>query len=108
MYNVAVMVSGRLCAVGVEMFKKQLNEGQAGDNVGLLLRGLKREDVLRGQVSSGSKNAVSGGLLRQRHSFGLFCMSFWSAPAETSEGRPRRYQMAHVGKATDLHGMPRS
>ena len=36
---------------GVEMFKKQLNEGQAGDNVGLLLRGIKRDDVVRGQVS---------------------------------------------------------
>ena len=35
---------------GVEMFKKQLESGQAGDNCGLLLRGLKREDVLRGQV----------------------------------------------------------
>ncbi len=35
---------------GVEMFRKILDEGQAGDNVGLLLRGLKREDVERGQV----------------------------------------------------------
>ncbi|KAI3436543.1 hypothetical protein D9Q98_005959 [Chlorella vulgaris] len=35
---------------GVEMFKKQLNEGQAGDNVGLLIRGMKRDDVERGQV----------------------------------------------------------
>ncbi|MCA9308447.1 MAG: elongation factor Tu [Patescibacteria group bacterium] len=35
---------------GVEMFKKQLNEGQAGDNVGILLRGLGREDIERGQV----------------------------------------------------------
>lgn len=35
---------------GVEMFKKLLQEGQAGDNVGLLLRGIKREDVQRGQV----------------------------------------------------------
>lgn len=35
---------------GVEMFKKLLNEGQAGDNVGLLLRGVKRDDVERGQV----------------------------------------------------------
>jgi len=34
---------------GVEMFRKLLDEGQAGDNVGLLLRGLKREDVERGQ-----------------------------------------------------------
>jgi elongation factor Tu len=35
---------------GVEMFRKILDEGQAGDNVGVLLRGLKREDVERGQV----------------------------------------------------------
>ena len=35
---------------GVEMFRKQLQEGQAGDNVGILLRGLDREDIERGQV----------------------------------------------------------
>jgi len=35
---------------GVEMFNKLLDEGQAGDNVGLLLRGIKKEDVQRGQV----------------------------------------------------------
>src|ERR1700747_451205 len=35
---------------GVEMFRKLLHQGQAGDNVGLLLRGVKREDVERGQV----------------------------------------------------------
>jgi len=35
---------------GVEMFRKQLDEGRAGDNAGCLLRGLKREDVERGQV----------------------------------------------------------
>ncbi|HFC5490392.1 TPA: elongation factor Tu, partial [Neisseria gonorrhoeae] len=35
---------------GVEMFRKLLDEGQAGDNVGVLLRGTKREDVERGQV----------------------------------------------------------
>ncbi len=35
---------------GVEMFHKLLDEGRAGDNVGILLRGLKREDVERGQV----------------------------------------------------------
>ena len=37
---------------GVEMFRKLLDEGQAGDNVGILLRGTKREDVVRGQVLS--------------------------------------------------------
>ncbi|KKU47000.1 MAG: Elongation factor Tu [Microgenomates group bacterium GW2011_GWA2_46_7] len=35
---------------GVEMFRKQLEEGQAGDNVGLLLRGVEKEDIERGQV----------------------------------------------------------
>ena len=35
---------------GVEMFRKLLDEGQAGENVGLLLRGTKRDDVERGQV----------------------------------------------------------
>jgi elongation factor Tu len=35
---------------GVEMFRKLLDEGQAGENVGLLLRGIKRDDVERGQV----------------------------------------------------------
>ena len=35
---------------GVEMFKKELTEGRAGDNVGCLLRGVKREDIERGQV----------------------------------------------------------
>ena len=35
---------------GVEMFRKLLDQGEAGDNVGLLLRGLEREDIERGQV----------------------------------------------------------
>lgn len=35
---------------GIEMFNKQLNEGQAGDNAGILLRGTKKEDLTRGQV----------------------------------------------------------
>ena len=35
---------------GIEMFNKQLQEGQAGDNAGILLRGLKKDDVHRGQV----------------------------------------------------------
>ena len=40
----------RTTVTGVEMFRKLLDEGQAGENVGLLLRGTKREDVERGQV----------------------------------------------------------
>jgi elongation factor Tu len=37
---------------GVEMFNKTLNEGQAGDNVGILLRGIRRDEIERGQVLS--------------------------------------------------------
>ncbi|WRZ88857.1 elongation factor Tu [Streptomyces sp. NBC_01007] len=40
----------RTTVTGVEMFRKLLDEGRAGENVGLLLRGVKREDVERGQV----------------------------------------------------------
>ena len=39
-----------LVVTGVEMFKKLLDQGQAGDNVGLLLRGIKRDEIERGQV----------------------------------------------------------
>jgi len=42
--------SQKTTITGVEMFRKLLDEGRAGENVGLLLRGLKREDVERGQV----------------------------------------------------------
>ena len=41
---------------GVEMFKKLLDQGEAGDNAGILLRGLKREDVDRGQVLAKPKS----------------------------------------------------
>ncbi len=39
-----------LPVTGVEMFNKQLDQGQAGDNVGILLRGIKREEIRRGQI----------------------------------------------------------
>ncbi|MBT3828014.1 elongation factor Tu [bacterium] len=42
--------SMKTIVTGVEMFRKTLNEGQAGDNVGLLLRGVKKEDIERGMV----------------------------------------------------------
>ena len=48
------MTGVQTCALpictGVEMFRKLLDQGQAGDNIGALLRGVKREDVERGQV----------------------------------------------------------
>jgi elongation factor Tu len=40
----------KVIVTGVEMFRKLLDQGQAGDNVGVLLRGIKKEDVERGQV----------------------------------------------------------
>ncbi len=47
---VGLKATQKTICTGVEMFKKLLDQGQAGDNVGILLRGLKREDVMRGQV----------------------------------------------------------
>jgi len=47
---VGITVTQKTTCTGVEMFRKLLDQGQAGDNVGILLRGTKREDVQRGQV----------------------------------------------------------
>jgi elongation factor Tu len=47
---VGVKATQKTVCTGVEMFRKLLDQGQAGDNVGVLLRGTKREDVERGQV----------------------------------------------------------
>ena len=49
---VGIRETAKTVCTGVEMFRKLLDEGQAGDNVGLLLRGTKREQVERGQVVS--------------------------------------------------------
>jgi elongation factor Tu len=47
---VGIRATTKTTCTGVEMFRKLLDQGQAGDNVGVLLRGTKREDVERGQV----------------------------------------------------------
>jgi len=47
---VGIKDTSKTTVTGVEMFRKLLDDGQAGDNVGVLLRGLKREEVERGQV----------------------------------------------------------
>ena len=47
---VGIRPTQKTTCTGVEMFRKLLDQGQAGDNIGVLLRGTKREDVERGQV----------------------------------------------------------
>ena len=47
---VGLKPTAKTVVTGVEMFRKMLDQGEAGDNVGLLLRGLKREEIERGQV----------------------------------------------------------
>jgi len=47
---VGIKDTTKTVVTGIEMFNKQLDQGQAGDNAGLLLRGVKREDIIRGQV----------------------------------------------------------
>ena len=49
---VGIKATAKTTVTGVEMFRKLLDQGQAGDNIGALLRGVKREDVERGQVLS--------------------------------------------------------
>ena len=49
---VGIKPTMKTTVTGIEMFNKQLSEGQAGDNAGILLRGTKKEDVHRGQVLS--------------------------------------------------------
>ena len=47
---VGMKETGKSVVTGVEMFRKLLDQGQAGDNCGILLRGVKREEIERGQV----------------------------------------------------------
>jgi len=47
---VGIHTTRKVVVTGVEMFKKNLDQGQAGDNVGILLRGVERDDIERGQV----------------------------------------------------------
>jgi len=47
---VGIKPTAKTIITGIEMFNKQLDEGMAGDNAGVLLRGTKKEDVERGQV----------------------------------------------------------
>ncbi|PIR38831.1 MAG: elongation factor Tu [Candidatus Zambryskibacteria bacterium CG10_big_fil_rev_8_21_14_0_10_42_12] len=47
---VGIKDTAKTTVTGIEMFNKQLQEGMAGDNAGILLRGLKKEDIHRGQV----------------------------------------------------------
>jgi elongation factor Tu len=47
---VGIKATAKTTCTGVEMFRKLLDQGQAGDNIGVLLRGTKKEDVERGQV----------------------------------------------------------
>src|SRR3712207_7468173 len=54
---------------GVEMFRKILDEGQAGDNVGCLLRGTKREEIERGDRKSTRLNSSHANI-----SYAVFCL----------------------------------
>lgn len=53
---VGIRKTHKTTCTGVEMFRKLLDEGQAGDNIGALLRGVKREEVERGQVLAAPKS----------------------------------------------------
>jgi elongation factor Tu len=53
---VGIKETAKTTVTGVEMFRKLLDQGQAGDNVGILLRGTKRDEIERGQVLAKPKS----------------------------------------------------
>jgi elongation factor Tu len=55
---VGIRETAKTVCTGVEMFHKILDQGEAGDNVGLLLRGTKREEIVRGQVMCKPKSVT--------------------------------------------------
>ena len=57
---VGIRPTQKTTCTGVEMFRKLLDQGQAGDNIGVLLRGTKREDVERGQVLAKPASRTAG------------------------------------------------
>jgi len=63
--------NAKTTCTGVEMFKKLLDYGMAGDNIGALLRGLKREDVYRGQVLAKPGSIATG----KRFEAEVYCLS---------------------------------
>jgi elongation factor Tu len=68
---VGIKPTVKTICTGVEMFRKLLDQGQAGDNVGVLLRGTKRDDVERGQVL-----AKPGSIKPHTHFTGeVYCLS---------------------------------
>ena len=55
---IGIKDTAKYTVTGIEMFNKSLNEGQAGDNAGILLRGAKKEDIHRGQVLAKPKSVT--------------------------------------------------
>ena len=55
---IGIRPTAKTTCTGVEMFRKLLDEGQAGDNIGALLRGIKREEIERGQALAAPKSVT--------------------------------------------------
>src|SRR5690554_7057245 len=70
---VGVKDTTKTTCTGVEMFRKILDEGRAGENVGVLLRGTKRDDVERGQVLADRKSTRLNSS-HVRISYAVFCL----------------------------------
>src|SRR3546814_4259531 len=69
---VGIKDTKKTVVTGVEMFRKLLDQGQAGDNVGALIRGVGREEVERGQVRSEEHTSELQSLMRI--SYAVFCL----------------------------------
>ena len=98
---VGIRDTNKTTVTGVEMFRKLLDQGQAGDNVGVLLRGVKREEIERGQVlcKPGSINpahALQGAGLRAQEGRGR-------TPHALLQGVPAAVLLPHDGRDGGHH-----
>src|SRR3712207_7355339 len=73
---VGLRPTARTTVTGVEMFRKLLDQGEAGDNIGALLRGTKREEVERGQVlaAPGDRKSTRLNSSHANISYAVFCL----------------------------------
>ena len=66
---VGIKPTAKTTVTGIEMFNKSLQEGIAGDNAGVLLRGTKKEDITRGQVLSKPGSVTRTPIFKRRYTF---------------------------------------
>src|SRR3712207_8874666 len=71
---VGIRPTRKTVVTGVEMFNKSMSEAQAGDNIGALLRGIKRDEIERGQVLAKDRKSTRLNSSHANISYAVFCL----------------------------------